>query len=224
MSQSLEFLTLETSPQPDSAVIWLHGLGADGNDFKAIVPSLNLSPNAAIRFVFPHAPIRPVTINAGMPMRAWYDILEMSLERKVDMENIEESVHQISQLIEQQIELGIASERIVIAGFSQGGVIAYQVGLLGKYKLAGIMALSTYLADAELIPNASDSINGKVPLLIHHGTQDPVVSYELAVRAQQQLEAKGYQIEKASYPMPHSVCPEQVVDISRWLQASLAIN
>lgn len=223
MPQQLEFLTLETNPQPDSAVIWLHGLGADGNDFKAIVPALNLSPNAAIRFVFPHAPVRPVTINGGMSMRAWYDILEMSLERKVDMANIEESVAQISHLIEQQIALGIAAERIVIAGFSQGGVIAYQVGLLGKYKLAGIMALSTYLADADLIPQALDSVNGSTPVLIHHGTQDPVVPYELAVRAHQQLEQKGYQLEKASYPMQHSVCPEQVEDIARWLQASLAI-
>lgn len=221
LSQPLEFLTLETNSQPDSAVIWLHGLGADGNDFKAIVPSLNLAPSSAIRFIFPHAPVRPVTINDGMPMRAWYDILEMTLERKVDMANIEESVSQITQLIEQQIALGIASERILIAGFSQGGVIAYQVGLLGKYKLAGIMALSTYLADAKLIPNAQDSINGKTPILIHHGTQDPVVPYELAVRANQELEGKGYQIEKASYPMPHSVCPEQVLDISRWLQANL---
>jgi len=221
LPQELEFLTLETSSQPDAAVIWLHGLGADGNDFKAIVPSLNLAPNTAIRFVFPHAPVRPVTINDGMPMRAWYDILEMSLERKVDMANIEESVDQITQLIEQQISAGIASERILIAGFSQGGVIAYQVGLLGKYKLAGIMALSTYLADAKLVPHAQGSINGDTPILIHHGTQDPVVPYELAVRANQELEERGYQIEKASYPMPHSVCPEQVLDISRWLQATL---
>ncbi|EAQ63185.1 probable Phospholipase/Carboxylesterase family protein [Marinomonas sp. MED121] len=224
MSQALEYLTLETSSQADSAVIWLHGLGADGNDFKAIVPSLNLPQNAAIRFIFPHAPVRPVTINGGMPMRAWYDILEMSLERKVDMANIDESVEQITHIIEQQIEAGIAIDRILIAGFSQGGVIAYQVGLLGKYKLAGIMALSTYLADASLIPAAKGSINENTPVLIHHGTQDPVVPYELATRAQSELEAKGYQVEVASYPMPHSVCPEQVVDISRWLQRSLDIH
>lgn len=224
MSQSLEFLTQETSSQPDSAVIWLHGLGADGNDFKAIVPSLNLAASAAIRFIFPHAPIRPVTINGGMPMRAWYDILEMSLERKVDMANIDESVIQINQLIEQQIAMGVPSERIVLAGFSQGGVIAYQAGLLGKHKLAGVMALSTYLADADMIPAASDSINGDSAVLIHHGTQDPVVPYELAVRAHSVLEEKGYQLEKASYPMPHSVCPEQVVDIARWLQQVLEIK
>ncbi|KZM42971.1 carboxylesterase [Marinomonas sp. SBI22] len=224
MSKKLEFLTLETSQQADAAVIWLHGLGADGNDFKAIVPSLNLPQSAAIRFIFPHAPMRLVTINGGMPMRAWYDIIEMSLERKVDMANIDESVVQVTQLIEQQIDAGISSERILVAGFSQGGVIAYQVGLLGKYKLAGVMALSTYLADANLIPMATDSINGQAPLLIHHGTQDPVVPYELAVRAHGELEAKGYQVEKASYPMPHSVCPEQVVDISRWMQKVLAIN
>lgn len=224
MSQVLEYLTLETSSQPDSAVIWLHGLGADGNDFKAIVPALNLAPSAAIRFIFPHAPVRPVTINGGMSMRAWYDILEMSLERKVDMENIEESVDQITHLIEQQIEAGIPSERILIAGFSQGGVIAYQVGLLGRYKLAGIMALSTYLADASLIPQANESVNGSTPILIHHGTQDPVVPYELATRAYSELDAKGYQIKNASYPMPHSVCPEQVDDIAHWLQASLEIQ
>ena len=220
----LEFLTLETTHQVDAAVIWLHGLGADGNDFKAIVPSLNLPKSAAIRFIFPHAPMRPVTINGGMPMRAWYDILEMSLERKVDMANIDESVDQITQLIELQIEKGVPAERILVAGFSQGGVIAYQVGLLGKYKLAGIMALSTYLADANLIPEATDSVNGQTPLLIHHGTQDPVVPYELAVRAHGELENKGYQIEKAFYSMPHSVCPEQVVDISRWIQKVFSIN
>lgn len=213
----LDFLTVETQPNPEFAVIWLHGLGADGHDFESIVPALAVSQQLAVRFIFPHAPQRPVTINDGMPMRAWYDILEMTLERKVDMENINESMAQVVELIEEQIALGIPSEKIVLAGFSQGGVIAYQVGLLGKHKLAGIMALSTYLAAPQMIPNAAESTNATTPVLIHHGIQDPVVDYELGKMAKKVLEEKGFNVSSEKYAMPHSVCPEQVTDISSWL-------
>lgn len=221
MTSKLEYLTVETQPNPDAAVIWLHGLGADGYDFQPIVPSLNLPSEKAIRFIFPHAPERPVTINGGMRMRAWYDILEMTLERKVDMKNISESVNQISALIDEQVSLGIPTERIVIAGFSQGGVIAYQIALFGQYKLAGVMALSTYIADLDSIPVAKDSINETTPILIQHGLQDPVVPYELSLLARRSLQNKGYQVSTQDYPMPHSVYPEQILDISTWLQSCL---
>lgn len=217
----LDYVKVETQSQPDAAVIWLHGLGADGHDFESIVPALSLPKHYAIRFIFPHAPHRPVTINGGMRMRAWYDILEISLERKVDMTQIELSTEQISALIEEQIKQGIPSERIVLAGFSQGGVITYQTALLGSHKLAGIMALSTYVVDADLIPEADNSINHNTPILIHHGSQDPIVPIELATSAREVLNKKGYQVTSKDYAMPHSVCPEQIVDISAWLQECL---
>ena len=218
MSQTLEFITVDTAKNPTSAVIWLHGLGADCHDFEGLVPQLGLS-NKAVRFVFPNAPIRPVTVNGGMKMRAWYDILEMSLDRKVDMDNIRESAEQIDEILDGLAAQGIPNEKVVIAGFSQGGVIAYQVALYGKKKLAGVMALSTYLADATTVPSASESANGETPWLIHHGSFDPVVAPELALRAKTQLEELGYVLEYNTYQMPHSVCPEQVTDIAAWLQA-----
>ncbi|MCB5162253.1 alpha/beta hydrolase [Marinomonas algarum] len=222
MTDLLPFVSVETSDQPDAAVIWLHGLGSDGHDFESLVPALSLSPNAAIRFVFPHAPRRPVTVNGGMAMRAWYDIYEMTLDRKVDMANIDESCQQIEQLIQVQLDQGIPANRIVLAGFSQGGVIAYQVALRTQHILAGVMALSTYLVAGEQIPSAKDCVNGHTPFLIHHGTQDPVVMPTLAVKAKDMLSEKGFLVEYKTYPIPHSVCPEQVDDISQWLNTVLA--
>lgn len=220
MSEALEYITVDTSENPTHAVIWLHGLGADCHDFKGLVPQLGLA-HKAVRFVFPNAPIRPVTINGGMKMRAWYDILEMSLDRKVDMGNIHESMAQIEAIIEGVVQQGIASERIVMAGFSQGGVIAYQVALFGRYPLAGVMALSTYLADPENVPAAADSVNGAASMLIHHGSFDPVVAPELAARARARLEEQGFKTTYQVYDMPHSVCPEQVSDIANWLELQL---
>ncbi|CUB05657.1 Predicted esterase [Marinomonas fungiae] len=216
MSEMLEYITVDTSETPTHAVIWLHGLGADCHDFEGLVPQLGLA-HKAVRFVFPNAPIRPVTINGGMKMRAWYDILEMSLDRKVDMDNIQESMTQIEAIIEALGKQGISSDRIVMAGFSQGGVIAYQVALLGKYPLAGVMALSTYLADPDAVPTAQTSVNGNAPILIHHGSFDPVVAPVLAGRARARLDELGYQTQYQVYDMPHSVCPEQVGDIAHWL-------
>ncbi|TDO96017.1 alpha/beta hydrolase [Marinomonas balearica] len=217
MAGSLEAIYVETNENPTHAVIWLHGLGADGNDFKGVVPSLGLD-NASVRFVFPHAPIRPVTINGGMEMRAWYDILEMDLDRKVDMANIDESCEQISALVEEQIAQGITSDKIIIAGFSQGGVIAYQMALTSKHKFAGVMALSTYLADFESVPEANTVANHTTPFLIHHGSYDPVVEPTLGARAKAILTDKGFDTSYQSYPMPHSVCPAQIGDISAWLK------
>lgn len=222
MTELLPFVSVETNAQPDSAVIWLHGLGSDGHDFESLVPALSLSPDYAIRFIFPHAPKRPVTVNGGVVMRAWYDIYEMTLERKVDMENIQESCNQIETLIESQIAKGIKAERIVLAGFSQGGVIAYQVALQTKHTFAGVLALSTYLADGASVLDASVCNNSQTPILIHHGLQDPVVAPILAEKARDLLIAKGYSVEYQDYDMPHSVCPEQIQDISAWLKVQLA--
>ncbi len=221
MSKPLEFITVDTAESPNSAVIWMHGLGADCHDFEGIVPQLGLQ-GKAIRFVFPNAPIRPVTINGGMEMRAWYDILEMTLDRKVDMANIKESVEQIEQIISELDAQGIASDKVVIAGFSQGGVIAYQVALCGQYQLAGVMALSTYIADPDQVQGAQGHKNEKTPFLIQHGTLDPVVDPSLAVRANTLLNDKGYVTEYSTFPMPHSVCAEQVAVIGEWLNQRFA--
>jgi len=221
MTDLLPVVEVETAAKPDAAVIWLHGLGADGHDFEALVPALSLQEGLAVRFVFPHAPQRPVTINGGMPMRAWYDILEMTLERKVDMANIQESAQQVEDLIQDQISKGISADRIILAGFSQGGVIAYQVGLHTPHVLGGVMALSTYLVNSDKVPQAEFCPNGKTSFLIHHGSQDPVVAPTLGAQAQANLTSKGYSVTYQTYDMPHAVCPEQVQDISAWLNAQL---
>lgn len=222
MTELLPSVLVEMSDKPDAAVIWLHGLGSDGHDFESLVPALSLLPTLKVRFVFPHAPRRPVTVNGGMMMRAWYDIYEMTLERKVDLANIAESSYQIEQLIQDQIDQGIAPNRIVLAGFSQGGVIAYQTALQSKHVLAGVLALSTYLVNANEVVEADICPNGDTPILIHHGLQDPVVAPVLAVQAKDCLLSKGYSVSYQTYNMPHSVCPEQVQDISHWLNTVLA--
>lgn len=220
MSEALQYLTVDTSAEPTHAVIWLHGLGADCHDFEGLVPQLNLH-GKAVRFILPNAPMRPVTINGGMPMRAWYDILEMTLERKVDQANIEESAQQIEHIIESLVAQGIPSKRIVMAGFSQGGVIAYQVALNGQYPLAGVMALSTYLADAQAVPSAKGHVNGSTPFLIQHGRQDNVVAPALGDRANTTLQQQGFTTHYEKYDMPHAVCPDQVHDIAEWLTEQL---
>ncbi|WP_417507659.1 alpha/beta hydrolase [Marinomonas gallaica] len=216
MAEALEYITVDTAENPQYAVIWLHGLGSDCHDFEGLVPQLGLS-GKGVRFVFPNAPIRPVTINGGMKMRAWYDILEMTLDRKVDMDNIHESAEQIESIVTDLAEQGISSENIVIAGFSQGGVIAYQVALFGQHRFAGVMALSTYLADPDVIENDGSNTNQETPFLIHHGSYDPVVAPVLAERAKQHLDELGYDCEYKVYEMPHAVCPDQVRDIALWL-------
>lgn len=216
MSETLEYITVDTAENPQYAVIWLHGLGADCHDFEGLVPQLGLN-NKAVRFVFPNAPIRPLTVNGGMKMRAWYDIFEMTLDRKVDMDNIRESVKQVEAIVAELGEQGITSENIVIAGFSQGGVIAYQLALFGQYRFAGVMALSTYLADPNALAKADLGLNKTTPFLIHHGVYDPVVAPVLADRASKLLQEQGYACEYKVYDMPHAVCPDQVHDISNWL-------
>lgn len=208
-----------TDPKPDTAIIWLHGLGADGNDFAPIVPQLQLPENLKIRFIFPHAPEIPVTVNGGMVMPAWYDILEMDIDRKVDTHQLMNSSEAIAQHIEYQIDQGIDSSRIILAGFSQGGAVAYQVGLSSTRRLGGLLAMSTYLATSESIVLSKE--NSSIPIEIQHGSFDPVVPEQLGQKAHGFLTKNGYSPGYKSYPMEHNVCPQQIEDIALWLSTIL---
>ena len=222
MTQYLNCVIVEHNPSNktiDKSVIWLHGLGASGHDFEPVVPELGLDPQLAVRFVFPHAPRIPVTVNGGMVMPAWYDILEMSLDRKVDVVQIEKSAAAIRDLIQREIERGVNPENIVIAGFSQGGAVAYQTALTYPQRLAGLLTLSTYLA-VEDTSNYT-AINKDLPIKIDHGTQDPVVPVVLGQRANETLTNQGYQVEFNTYPMAHQVCLPQIKAIGQWLNKVL---
>ena len=222
MTQYLNCVIVEHNPSNksiDKSVIWLHGLGASGHDFEPVVPELGLDPQLAVRFVFPHAPRIPVTVNGGMVMPAWYDILEMSLDRKVDVVQIEKSAAAIRDLIQREIEQGVNPENIVIAGFSQGGAVAYQTALTYPQRLAGLLTLSTYLA-VEDTSNYT-AINKDLPIKIDHGTQDPVVPIVLGQRANETLTNQGYQVEFNTYPIAHQVCLPQIKAIGQWLNKVL---
>ncbi len=225
MPSQLESIELETNPNPTAAVIWMHGLGADGNDFVPIVNEIDLSGAPGIRFIFPHAPTRPVTINNGHVMRAWYDIAFGDLEgktRKADEKGVRESQAQIGQLIARENSRGIAASKIVLAGFSQGGAIALHTGLRYPETLAGVMALSTYLPLAESFAQEATPANAKTPVFMAHGTHDPVVPYAMGNSSREQLQQGGYALVWHEYPMQHSVCLEEVADIGRWLTSVLA--
>jgi phospholipase/carboxylesterase len=215
----LPAIEIETRPDPDSTVIWLHGLGADGNDFAPIVPALRLPADLGIRFIFPHAPSIPVTVNGGFVMPAWYDIFEMDIDRKIDVEGLMESAKAVTAFIDQEIKRGIDSRRIIIAGFSQGGAVAYQVVLSHEKPLGGLLAMSTYFASSDNIQLLD--INKNIPIKIQHGEQDPVVPESLGKKATTLLIKLGYSVSYQSYPMEHAVCPEQIADISDWLQTTL---
>lgn len=215
----LPHVEIETGEEIDAVVLWLHGLGADGHDFAPIVPELRLPREAAIRFLFPHAPSIPVTINGGMVMPAWYDILEMEIERNVDTAQLLMSADAIAKFIERERERGIDSRRIAIAGFSQGGAVAYQVALSHGEPLAGLLAMSTYFATAEDIE--LHRANKNLPIEVHHGIYDPVVPERLGREAVSCLEKQGYNPEYRSYSMEHGVCPDQIGAISAWLQKRL---
>lgn len=224
MTTLLETIELETAPNPKAAVIWMHGLGADGNDFVPIVNELDLSGAPAIRFVFPHAPTRAVTINNGHVMRAWYDVSFGDLEgrsRRADEAGVRESQAQIGALIAKEQSRGIAAARIVLAGFSQGGAIALHTGLRHPEKLAGVMALSTYLPLADSFAAEASAANKTTPVFMAHGTHDPVVPYAMGDNSRKVLEQAGYTVQWQDYPMQHSVCLEEVADIGRWLVSVL---
>ncbi len=216
-----ETVEVATGANPDFSVIWLHGLGADGHDFEPVVPMLGLPEDAAVRFVFPHAPVRPVTLNGGMPMRAWYDIVSLSASRDQDEAGIAASTASVHALIDREVERGVPPSRQVIAGFSQGGAMALHVALRYPERLAGLIALSSYLLFADRLETEASPANRDLPLFIAHGTQDPVVAYEFGARSARHLEVLGYPVEWRSYPMPHSVMPAELVDIGRFLTARL---
>ncbi|GAA5317681.1 MAG: phospholipase/carboxylesterase [Candidatus Pelagadaptatus aseana] len=212
---------LEVEPQTaaTAAVIWLHGLGASGDDFAPIVPELDLG-DLAVRFIFPHAPSRPVTINNGMVMPAWYDIFTLDIDRKIDEEQILQSAQAIHDLIDREIERGIAAERIIVAGFSQGGAVSYQAALSYPKPLGGLMTLSTYFATSDTV--AVDSANQPLPVFVSHGLYDSVVPEVLGQRAVELLKAKSITAEYKTYPMDHEVCMPQIRDISQWLTTCLS--
>ena len=219
---ALETVEISTGPTPTAAVIWLHGLGADGHDFEPVVPQL-LWPGAPdIRFVFPHAPIRPVTINGGMKMRAWYDIVELSLNRDHDQQGIAQSLNQSAALVARERKRGISSERIVVAGFSQGGAIALQLALRYPEKLGGLIALSTYLLDEHRLEDERHEANMNLPVFVGHGLADPMVPCQLGERVAERLREMGHEVEWHRYPMMHAVCPQEINDLSVWLRKCLA--
>ena len=214
--QELQYIELETNPNPTAAVIWLHGLGASGHDFEPVVPELGLPDNAAVRFIFPHAPNMPVTINGGMTMPAWYDIKAMDIDRVVDTDQLMASSDAVAKLVDREIERGVKSENIVIAGFSQGGAVAYELGLSYPKRLAGIIALSTYFATAKTLKRSE--ANRDIPIRIYHGTFDPMVPEALGRQSVEKLQDMGFEPTYETYPMEHSVCMEEIVDIGKFLR------
>jgi len=211
----LPAVEIEPETRARAAVIWLHGLGADGHDFEPIVPYLGLD-GLGVRFVFPHAPPRSVTINMGMRMPAWYDIRALDLDRDADRDGIEDSARRVRDLLRRENERGIPTNDIVLVGFSQGGAIALHVGLRHPERLAGIGALSTYLVASETLE--AEALQAKdVPIFQGHGTEDPMVPYAHGTAARDRLAKLGYDVEWKSYPMAHEVCPEEVRDLGAWL-------
>ena len=218
---SLEGLEFETAPNPVATIIVLHGLGADGNDFVPIAQELDLSSVGPIRYVFPHAPIRPVTVNGGYKMRAWYDILAVDLVRREDEAGLRESQAQIEALIAREAERGIPADCVVLMGFSQGCAMTLMTGLRYGEKLAGMVCLSGYLPLLDKTAAERNPANAATPIFMAHGLQDPIVQLARAQASREALEALGYKIEWHDYPMPHSVCAEEIEALSSWLQKIL---
>jgi phospholipase/carboxylesterase len=218
VSVSREAVEVETGPNPTATVIWLHGLGADGHDFEPIVPELVRPGERALRFVFPHAPIRPVTLNGGFAMRAWYDIVSLDRRGPEDEPGIRASQAAVEALIQRENERGTPSERIVLAGFSQGGALALFTGSRYPQKLAGLMGLSCYLLLADRFKAERHAANQATSIFLAHGLEDPIIAPVLGEHARAWLEAAGYPVEWHTYPMPHSVCPQEVADIAGWLR------
>lgn len=220
----LECIERSTGVEPQWSVIWLHGLGADGNDFVPIIPELIRPGWPAVRFVFPNAPVRAVTINGGMRMRAWYDILGLEIANRQDEGGVRESVTQIEELIARENSRGVPSERIILAGFSQGGAIALAAGLRHAQRLGGIMALSTYLPLGNTLPDEASPANRDLPILMAHGSVDPVVGEPLGLMSRDRLRVLGYPVEWRSYPMAHQVCAEEIADIAQWLGVQFGVS
>jgi len=220
-SNTLTAIEITTGINPTHSVIWMHGLGADGHDFVPIAQMLDLPTGIPLRFVFPHAPLRAVSINGGLRMRAWYDIKYTNLDKGEDESGLRASEQAIATLIEQENQRGIASKKIVLAGFSQGGVMALQTGLRYPEKLAGMMVLSAYLPLANTTLQEAHPTNRETPIFMAHGEHDSIVPIDLALASRQHLGAEHYAVEWHQYPMAHSLCDQELTDISRWLSKVL---
>ncbi len=212
----LEFITKKTGDIPELLVIWLHGLGADGHDFEPVVPQFK-NPDKAIQFIFPHAPIQPVTINGGMEMRSWYDIKMIDIGKIPDEKGIRESEQKVLALIEAQIKTGFKAEQIVLAGFSQGGAIALHTATRTQHKLAGVVALSCYLPIPDKLVTEQSNINKDTPFFLGHGNYDPVVPYQLGQSSYESLKAAGYEASWHEYPLQHGVSMDELEDIKRFI-------
>ena len=217
MSDLLDAVELETGPAPQWSVLWLHGLGADGNDFAPIVPELVRPDWPALRFVFPHAPVRAVTINNGMRMRAWYDIAGTDFATRADAAGVDESIVQVEALIAREAERGIDASRILLAGFSQGGAITLAAGVRRSVPLAGLIALSSYLPTADGLAGVANAAAKAQLVFMGHGTADPVVLHDYGRRSAQALADNGFSVDWHAYPMAHSVCAEEIRDLGDWM-------
>ena len=222
----LETVEIDAVGDADGSVIWLHGLGADGHDFEPVVPELRLQGQLNLRFVCPHAPVRPVTINGGMEMRAWYDILTLDRDGPIDEDGTRASSQQLVELIEREHERGVAYDKIVLAGFSQGGAIALHTALRYPHRVAGLMALSTYLPlqrfFADEVASVIDADLRRLPIFMAHGSADPVLPMAMGERSRDLLQTNGFEVDWHEYPMAHSVCVEEIEDIRNWLLATYA--
>ena len=216
-------IELSTGQTSEYSVIWLHGLGADGADFVPVIPELGLNSNHRIRFIFPHAPYRRVTCNGGYEMRAWYDIISLEPKsREIDVAGLLESRTYIRELIAKEVQRGVPSRKIILAGFSQGGAVAYLTALTHPEELGGVIALSTYIPSPELLLDEAAPGNRHIPILAAHGDEDDVVSLQLGLMAKECLAGAGYTIEWLTYPMPHSICIEEIQAIGAWLQSRMS--
>jgi phospholipase/carboxylesterase len=222
MPDLLDAIVIDTAPRPDAAVIWLHGLGDDGSGWSEVVPALGLPARLAVRFVFPHAPVMPVTINQGMRMRAWYDVRAANITERADVDGVRASQQRIEALIAREVAAGIPSRRIVLAGFSQGGAVALYAGLRHAQRLAGIVALSTYLIGGEALDVEASAANRDVPIFMAHGRFDPVVQFAWAEASRRALAASGWPVEWHAYKMEHAALPEEIQAIGAFLARVLA--
>lgn len=221
MPDTSNALVIEPARQHTSSVIWMHGLGASGHDFEPIVPELGLQADYGIRFIFPHAPARPVTINGGMSMPAWYDVRHVDLRQEEDTASIHESAGLINAFIENERDLGIAPENIILAGFSQGGAMALHTGLRYQYGLAGILVLSAYLPLPDTLAGEATVENRETPIMMCHGMYDPIIPIMAGKQSCELLQRAGYNVSWHSYPMQHAVCMEEIHDIGTWLKSRL---
>lgn len=224
MNDVLETIEINPAAEADAVVIWLHGLGADGHDFEPIVPELALPASARVRFVFPHAPMRPITINGGYVMRGWYDVASADISAQEDAQGIYEAQRQLQVLIKKEVERGIPAERIILAGFSQGGAIILHSGLRYPQRLGGLLVLSSYLPLASSLDTERNTANNDVPIFMGHGTHDEIIPQALAEQTRELLLKQGYTVDWHSYVMPHGVVSDEIEDIGWWLRRVLKLD